>query len=69
MIALVIVAAFLVFVILDVILHLSFKALKKDWKIGLVHVGLMAAFLLSLYTADFLLSISAVSAGVQPSFS
>lgn len=53
MIALVIVAAFLVFVILDVILHLSFKALKKDWKIGLVHVGLMAAFLLSLYTGFF----------------
>lgn len=53
MIALVIVAAFLVFVILDVILHLSFKVLKKDWKIGLVHVGLMAAFLLSLYTGFF----------------
>ena len=53
MIALVIVAAFLVFVILDVILHLSFKALKKGWKIGLVHVGLMAAFLLSLYTGFF----------------
>ena len=53
MIALVIAAAFLVFVILDVILHLSFKALKKDWKIGLVHVGLMAAFLLSLYTGFF----------------
>lgn len=53
MIALVIVATFLVFVILDVILHLSFKALKKDWKIGLVHVGLMAAFLLSLYTGFF----------------
>lgn len=53
MIALVIVAAFLVFVILDVILHLSFKALKKDWKIGLVHVGLIAAFLLSLYTGFF----------------
>lgn len=53
MIALVIVASFLVFVILDVILHLSFKALKKDWKIGLVHVGLMAAFLLSLYTGFF----------------
>lgn len=53
MIALVIVATFLVFVILDVILHLSFKALKKDWKIGLVHVGLMATFLLSLYTGFF----------------
>lgn len=53
MVALVIAAAFLVFVILDVILHLSFKALKKDWKIGLVHVGLMAAFLLSLYTGFF----------------
>lgn len=53
MIALVIVAAFLVFVILDVILHLSFKVLKKDWKIGLVHVGLMAVFLLSLYTGFF----------------
>ena len=53
MIALVIVATFLVFVILDVILHLSFKVLKKDWKIGLVHVGLMAAFLLSLYTGFF----------------
>lgn len=53
MIALVIVASFLVFVILDVVLHLSFKALKKDWKIGLVHVGLMAAFLLSLYTGFF----------------
>lgn len=53
MIALVIVAAFLVFVILDVILHLSFKVLKKDWKIGLIHVGLMAAFLLSLYTGFF----------------
>lgn len=53
MIALVIVATFLVFVILDIILHLSFKALKKDWKIGLVHVGLMAAFLLSLYTGFF----------------
>ena len=53
MIALVIVAAFLVFVILDVILHLSFKVLKKDWKIGLVHAGLMAAFLLSLYTGFF----------------
>ena len=26
---------------------------KKDWKIGLVHVGLMAAFLLSLYTGFF----------------
>ena len=53
MVALVIVVAFLVFVILDVILHLSFKALKKDWKIGLIHVGLMAAFLLSLYTGFF----------------
>lgn len=53
MIALVIVASFLVFVILDVILHLSFKVLKKDWKKGLVHVGLMAAFLLSLYTGFF----------------
>lgn len=53
MVALIIAAAFLVFVILDVILHLSFKALKKDWKIGLVHVGLMAAFLLSLYTGFF----------------
>ena len=53
MVALIIAAAFLVFVILDVILHLSFKALKKDWKIGLVHAGLMAAFLLSLYTGFF----------------
>ena len=53
MVALVIAAAFLVFAILDVILHLSFKALKKDWKIGLVHAGLMLAFLLSLYTGFF----------------
>ncbi len=52
-IALVIAASFLVFIILDIILHMSFKILKKEWKIGLVHVGLMAAFLLSLYTGFF----------------
>lgn len=43
----------IIFMIFDIILHLSFKAIKKDWKIGLVHVGLMAAFLLSLYTGFF----------------
>lgn len=43
----------IIFLIFDIILHLSFKAIKKDWKIGLVHVGLMAAFLLSLYTGFF----------------
>ena len=43
----------IIFLIFDIILHLSFKAIKKDWKIGLVHAGLMAAFLLSLYTGFF----------------
>lgn len=43
----------IIFLIFDIILHLSFKATKKDWKIGLVHAGLMAAFLLSLYTGFF----------------
>lgn len=45
--------SFIIFIVLDIIVHLSFKVLKKDWKIGLVHVGLMAAFLLSLYTGFF----------------
>lgn len=43
----------IIFLIFDIILHLSFKAIKKDWKIGLVHAGLMAAFLFSLYTGFF----------------
>lgn len=43
----------IIFLIFDIILHLSFKAIKKDWKIGLVHAGLMTAFLLSLYTGFF----------------
>lgn len=43
----------IIFLIFDIILHLSFKAIKKDWKIGLVHAGLMVAFLLSLYTGFF----------------
>lgn len=43
----------IIFLIFDIILHLSFKVIKKDWKIGLVHAGLMAAFLLSLYTGFF----------------
>lgn len=43
----------IIFLIFDIILHLSFKAIKKDWKIGLVHAGLMAALLLSLYTGFF----------------
>ncbi len=43
----------IIFLIFDIILHLSFKAIKKDWKIGLVHAGLMLAFLLSLYTGFF----------------
>lgn len=45
--------SFIIFIVLDIIVHLSFKAIKKDWKIGLVHVGLMAAFLISLYTGFF----------------
>ena len=43
----------IIFLIFDIILHLSFKAIKKDWKIGLIHAGLMLAFLLSLYTGFF----------------
>lgn len=53
LIAILLVISMAVFLVLDILVHLSFKALKKDWKIGLVHVGLMAAFLLSLYTGFF----------------
>ena len=53
LIAILLVISMAVFLVLDILIHLSFKALKKDWRIGLVHVGLMAAFLLSLYTGFF----------------
>ena len=53
LIAILLVISMAVFLVLDILVHLSFKALKKDWRIGLVHVGLMAAFLLSLYTGFF----------------
>ena len=53
LIAILLVISMAVFLVLDILVHLSFKALKKDWKIGLVHAGLMAAFLLSLYTGFF----------------
>ena len=53
LIAILLVISMAVFLVLDILVHLSFKVLKKDWKIGLVHVGLMAAFLLSLYTGFF----------------
>lgn len=42
-----------IFVIFDIMLNLSFKALKKDWKYGLVHVALAVAVMLSLYTGFF----------------
>lgn len=42
-----------IFVVFDIILNLSFKALKKDWKYGLVHVALAVAVMLSLYTGFF----------------
>lgn len=53
LIAILLVISMAVFLVLDILVHLSFKVIKKDWKIGLVHVGLMAAFLLSLYTGFF----------------
>ena len=53
LIAILLVISMAIFLVLDILVHLSFKALKKDWRIGLVHVGLMAAFLLSLYTGFF----------------
>jgi len=42
-----------IFVVFDIMLNLSFKALKKDWKCGLVHVALAVAVMLSLYTGFF----------------
>ncbi len=42
-----------IFVVFDIMLNLSFKALKKDWKYGLVHVALAIAVMLSLYTGFF----------------
>ena len=53
LIAILLVISMAVFLVLDILVHLSFKVLKKDWRIGLVHVCLMAAFLLSLYTGFF----------------
>ncbi len=53
LIAILLVISMAVFLVLDILVHLSFKVIKKDWKIGLVHIGLMAAFLLSLYTGFF----------------
>ena len=43
----------IIFVVFDIMLNLSFKALKKDWKYGLVHVALAVAVMLSLYTGFF----------------
>lgn len=43
----------IIFVVFDIMLNLSFKALKKDWKYGLVHVALTVAVMLSLYTGFF----------------
>lgn len=42
-----------IFVVFDIMLNLSFKALKKDWKYGLVHVALAVTVMLSLYTGFF----------------
>lgn len=42
-----------IFVVFDIMLNLSFKALKKDWKYGLIHVVLAVAVMLSLYTGFF----------------
>lgn len=42
-----------IFVVFDIMLNLSFKALKKDWKYGLVHVAIAVAVMLSLYTGFF----------------
>ena len=42
-----------IFAVFDIMLNLSFKALKKDWKYGLVHVALAVAVMLSLYTGFF----------------
>lgn len=42
-----------IFVVFDIMLNRSFKALKKDWKYGLVHVALAVAVMLSLYTGFF----------------
>lgn len=42
-----------IFVVFDIMLNLSFKALKKDWKYGLVHMALAVAVMLSLYTGFF----------------
>ena len=42
-----------IFLVFDIMLNLSFKALKKDWKYGLVHVALAVAVMLSLYTGFF----------------
>lgn len=42
-----------IFVVFDIMLNLSFKTLKKDWKYGLVHVALAVAVMLSLYTGFF----------------
>lgn len=48
-----VVLSYIIFLLIDVLIHLNFKALKKDWKIGFIHVGLMAAFMLSLYSGFF----------------
>ena len=42
-----------IFVVFDIMLNLSFKALKRDWKYGHVHVALAVAVMLSLYTGFF----------------
>lgn len=42
-----------IFVVFDIMLNLSFKTLKKDWKYGLVHVALAVTVMLSLYTGFF----------------
>ena len=42
-----------IFVVFDIMLNLSFKALKKDWKYGLIHMALACAVMLSLYTGFF----------------
>lgn len=52
-IAIIIVASFVIFLIIDMLLHLNIKSIKKDWKIGLIHAAATAAILISISTGFF----------------
>lgn len=52
-IAIIIVASFGIFLIIDTLLHLNIKSIKKDWKIGFIHAAVTAAILISISTGFF----------------